>query len=225
MTAGVVFWDFDGTLARREGMWRSCLLTALDAISPDHELTDDDIRPGLRDGFPWHRPDAPHPELSDSADAWWQALNPLLVRTYRRAGVAAPTASAAAALVRTTYIEPEFWQVYSDVHAALKSLRRRGWRHIVLSNHVPELPQLVDALGLGGLVDDVITSARVGYEKPHPDIFAYARRGFAASVPLWMVGDNPIADVQGATSVGIDAILVRDSADHDLGWAALQIAG
>lgn len=220
---GVVFWDFDGTLARREGMWRSCLLTALATVSPDHGLTHDDIRPGLRNGFPWHRPDIPHPELSGSGDAWWEALDPLLVGVFRRAGVADEAAAAAAHLVRTTYTEPQFWQVYPDVLGALTSLRRDGWRHIVLSNHVPELPRLVDSLGLDGLVDDVITSACVGYEKPHPEIFAYARRR-AGSGPLWMVGDNPVADVQGATAAGIAAILVRDSEEHNLDWAARHIA-
>jgi putative hydrolase of the HAD superfamily len=67
---GVVFWDFDGTLAYREGLWRACLVTALDEVAPGHGVTGDAIRPGLQDGFPWHRPAEPHEHLS-TAGLWW----------------------------------------------------------------------------------------------------------------------------------------------------------
>lgn len=50
----VVLWDFDGTLAYRPDLWSGCLLELLDEELPDHQVTLDDLRPHLRDGFPWH---------------------------------------------------------------------------------------------------------------------------------------------------------------------------
>jgi putative hydrolase of the HAD superfamily len=88
-------------------------------------------------------------------------------------------------------------------------LRAHGWRHVLLSNHVPELPQLVDRLGLGELFDEVLTSAATGYEKPHPEMFALGLRAAGAHERAWMVGDNYDADVVGAESAGIPAVLVR----------------
>jgi FMN phosphatase YigB (HAD superfamily) len=84
---------------------------------------------------------------------------------------------------------------------------------VIVSNHVPELPQLVDALGLGGLVDRVFSSALTGYEKPHPQAYLHALRECGRPAARWMVGNNPLADVAGAEAVGIPAILVRSTRD------------
>jgi putative hydrolase of the HAD superfamily len=70
------------------------------------------------------------------------------------------------------------------------------------------------------LFDAIVTSAATGYEKPHPAMYAHARELAGDADVLWMVGDNPVADVEGARRAGIPAVLVRDSDDHDLAWAA-----
>ena len=36
MAESVVLWDFDGTLAYRDGMWRGCLVEALAEVAPGH---------------------------------------------------------------------------------------------------------------------------------------------------------------------------------------------
>lgn len=64
------------------------------------------------------------------------------------------------------------------------------------------------ALGLGELVESVVCSALIGYEKPHPRAFEIALERCDAS-PVWMVGDNADADVRGAEAVGVPAIQVR----------------
>ncbi len=62
--------------------------------------------------------------------------------------------------------------------------------------------------GLGHGVDVVITSADVGYRKPHPLVFGRALQslGMAASDVL-MVGDSFENDVLGAKGAGIRAVL------------------
>ena len=90
-------------------------------------------------------------------------------------------------------------------------LRTSGWRHIVVSNHVPELAQIIDGLGLAGFFEALVSSALVGYEKPHPALFAAARALTADDGSIWMVGDNPEADCSGAVRFGVNAVLVRTS--------------
>ena len=102
----VVLWDFDGTLAYRDGMWSGCLADALEDVLPAHR--------------------------------------PLLARAYRAASF-----------------------------------------------------------------DAVVKFALTGYEKPHPEAFAAGRRAAGEPDELWMVGDNAVADIEGATAAGIPAILVR----------------
>jgi putative hydrolase of the HAD superfamily len=122
------------------------------------------------------------------------------------------------------------WRVFDDTLAALRATAGAGWRNVVLSNHIPELDALVTQLGLADLIERVFSSARTGYEKPHPEAFRIALRAEGNPSRRWMVGDNPLADVAGAEAVGIPAILVRTGggARHTVGdavAAARLIAG
>jgi putative hydrolase of the HAD superfamily len=214
-----VLWDFDGTLAARTGMWSGCLVSALALVAPDVAVAADDLRPGLRDGFPWH---APHVGYgARDGDAWWGALLPLLAGAYVGAGVPAPVAALAAARVRECYTDPAHWTVFADTLPALARLG--AYRHVVLSNHVPELPVLVAALGLP--VDAVVTSAAAGWEKPHAAMFLAGLDAAGSPEEVWMVGDNAVADVAGAEGAGIPAILVRTGGAPGLLAAAERILG
>ncbi|MGH7576165.1 MAG: HAD-IA family hydrolase, partial [Longimicrobiales bacterium] len=42
----------------------------------------------------------------------------------------------------------------------------------------------------------------IGYEKPNPRAFRHVLNAVGPSGPVWMIGDNPIADVAGAAAVG-----------------------
>src|SRR4029079_13965159 len=85
---------------------------------------------------------------------------------------------------------------------------RAGWTHAILSNHVPELRQIVGALGLDDVVELVSWSAETGYEKPHAQAYASVLDRLRPA-EAWMVGDNVVADVLGAEAVGLPAVLVR----------------
>jgi putative hydrolase of the HAD superfamily len=219
-----ILWDFDGTLAERPGRWGGCLLEVLDEHEPGHAVVRDTLRSFLRDGFPWHAPDIAHPELAEP-DAWWVPIEALMARAYAGAGLAEARAVELARLARARYVDPTVgWRLFEDTVPALDALRAQGWRHVILSNHVPELDEIVAALGLGGLVDAVVSSARSGYEKPHPEAFAVGRAAAGDPDTLWMVGDNPRADVDGAEAAGIPAILVRTERGTATRWAA-TVAG
>ena len=129
-------------------------------------------------------------------------------------GVSKALADELASEVRAKYIDPAGFVVYDDSVPTLRELTRRGWRHFILSNHVHELPEIVDALGLRSLVEEVITSASVGYEKPNPEIFRLALEMAGSPAVSWMVGDNVVADVMGAEAAGIRAVLVRQRDDR-----------
>jgi putative hydrolase of the HAD superfamily len=209
VSGGLVLWDFDGTLAERPGMWRGCLVEVLEAHEPGAPADADALIPFLRDGFPWHRPDVAHPELCEP-EAWWGHVLPLLSGAYEGIGLAPERAGELAALARAQYVDASAgWRMFDDTVPALELLSERGWRHVILSNHVPELGGIVEGLGLGDVVDDVLCSAVIGYEKPHPEAFAAALRSRRDGDPVWMVGDNPEADVAGACAAGIPAVLVR----------------
>lgn len=208
----VILWDFDGTLAWREGVWSGALLEALDQHCPGHGFCRDDIHPRIRPGFPWNSPEVEHPHLN-RPDRWWAALCEHLAWVFRDLGFDADEAEALAISTRIIYTDATSFALFDDTVPTLETLREAGWRHVILSNHVPELPNLVRELGLLPLFGDVISSALIGYEKPHPEAYAIGLRAAGEPDEVWMVGDNIVADVQGAEAVGIPAILVRREGD------------
>lgn len=209
MTEGCgVVWDFDGTLAERPGLWSSCLLEVLDAEDPQHPFRRDDISAHMQTGFPWHTPARAHPELCDP-DAWWDEMTRLLATVCERLGYQPDRAKYLASQMRTRYVDGAVgWRVFRDAHTALERLRDRGYRQVILSNHAPELPSLVEGLGLSKYFDAVLTSALTGFEKPHPSAYSTAARSLPGISDLWMVGDSQEADFHGPERQGIRGILL-----------------
>jgi putative hydrolase of the HAD superfamily len=218
-----ILWDFDGTLAIRPGLWKATLMEILDEHEPGHDVRLEQVRSGLQNGFPWHRPQEAHPHLNDP-EAWWRSVNGLVARAYEGAGVPPARAAELAVLVRERYVDPSRgWRLVEGAREALDRLAAAGWRHAILSNHVPELPRIVDGLGIRDRFVAVLTSASMGYEKPHPRTFELGRLALGDPQDVWMVGDNPEADVAGAEAVGIKGLLVQHP-DRPPQTGAVQLA-
>jgi putative hydrolase of the HAD superfamily len=92
---------------------------------------------------------------------------------------------------------------------ALRQLRARGLRLVVVSNWDCSLPEVLADVGLLELVDAVVASAVVGAAKPDPLIFerALAEAGCEAADAVH-VGDSVENDVEGARRVGIRPLLI-----------------
>lgn len=203
-----LIWDFDGTLATREGGWAGTLCEVLAEAGAADGIDHEAVRPHLRQGFPWHEHDVVREPTS--ADAWWRSLHPLFGGAFAGAcDLPTDDALRLAERVREVYLRPDAWRAFEDVGPALDTLARRGWKHLVLSNHCPELDRIIDTLGLSGAFDRVYNSALTGAEKPNPAAFERVFADYSAARHGWMIGDNPVADVQGGEAVGLRAILVR----------------
>lgn len=208
-SARYLLWDFDGTLAYRPGQWTDTVIAILKHAGLADGIDREVVRPFMNSGFPWHDPETIR-EPACRPDVWWQALEPVLARAFKQVGdVGDIRAAELAKQVRDTYLDATAWIVFDDVVPTLTQLAALHWRHIVLSNHVPELPQLVDRLGLGRHFEAIHTSAHTGIEKPNPEAFRRVIAGLPPGATVWMIGDSPSADVQGAEGAGIPAVLVR----------------
>jgi len=204
-----LIWDFDGTLGYREGgMFGASLQEVVRRQAPQASPSLAAFRPHLRAGFPWHNWQQPHPHIT-TADEWWEWINPIFERALTAGGIEPEQAKAMARKVRPVYTDLERWRLFDDVLPTLGRLAERGWSHVILSNHVPELHQIVEHLRLSPYLDKVFNSAELGYEKPHPQAFQIVLESLPHTENIWMVGDNIKADVIGAKAAGIPAILVR----------------
>ena len=203
-------------------MWAGALFDALQTLQPDTAVEVDDLRLALRGGFPWHRPD--HVRTRTDAAGWWSALHPLFASAYQAAGVPEQLATAAIDRVGDAYYRVDAWELIDGAVDALQLTAAAGYRNAILSNHGPELPHLVAALGLDSFVDRVFTSALIGVEKPNRLIFEHALTALGANGDSWMIGDNPIADVDGARAVGMQAILADGAYPDARGVTVVEAA-
>jgi len=222
MSMSVIFWDFDGTLAYREGRWSGMLADLINKECPEKNIKSGDVRLYLRSGFPWHSPEQNHGKKS--ADEWWHDMKSVLLNALTSIGIDQPIAQKIAAQIPTAYRNPEKWTVYPDVEPCLQKLQLVGWTHYIVSNHIPELSHLVTDLGLADYFEQIISSATIGYEKPNKHIFDYALSFVENGSNVIMIGDNYHADIQGAESVGLKAIMVRKHHD-DATYYSNSVAG
>ena len=119
--------------------------------------------------------------------------------------------------------------VFPDVIPLLNELRSRGIRLGVVTNSSQPMSLRDCELRAHGLLpyfpDCRLAAADVGYLKPHPRIFqrALERVGVAPEAAVF-IGDNPIADVSGALSVGMRAVqrLTADGASISGGHPQLS---
>ncbi|MDB6077394.1 MAG: family hydrolase [Akkermansiaceae bacterium] len=204
----LLVWDFDGTLGYCDGLWSGVFAHLLATELPGLIVDREQIADALQTGFPWHDPHLPHTHLV-TADDWWSSLDEVLRNAFASLGVPPDRCPDLAALVRPYYCSQHRWQLFPDTIACLDQLSAAGWRHIVLSNHVPELPQIIAGLGIHDRFDRIVNSAVTGYEKPHPLAFAKAIEGLPEIERHWMIGDSFTADFEGAVQAGWPAILVR----------------
>ena len=218
-TPPTIFWDSEETLAFRPGRWRAALTEVLDEHEPGHKVDAEQFRPYLRDAFPWHKPDQPHHHLS-TAKAWWSHMETILARAYQGVGFDNPRAKELARLAHKHFVDPKGFLLFDDAIPALEFLGNRGWQHVILSNHTPELPEIVKGLGLSPHITLCLTSASIGYEKPNPEAFRLALTMSGNPGRVWMIGDNLIADVRGAESSGLHAILVRSPRSENVEYYA-----
>jgi putative hydrolase of the HAD superfamily len=203
-----ILWDFDGTLATRPGLWSACVVEVLDEHMPGHGVTQQQVAGFLNSGFPWHDWEKVHDNLCNPQD-WWEPVLALIADAMIGVGVGPDAAASLAPRFRESFVDPARWHVFPDSLEALRLSGSAGWRNVIVSNHVPELPDLVTDLGLAGHLHAVVNSAEHGYEKPRPEAFRLALDAAGDPATAWMVGDNPIADIAGAAQAGIPGVLTR----------------
>ncbi len=210
-----VCFDFDGTLAYMSPSHWALYAEAAHAAGLDvseaalaAEATD-------RAWAPWMTPLGPvHLDASASQAAFRQLRADLAADRIRAAGATDEPALREAGR-RAALLEEEAarYVLFADTLPAMERLAGAGVNSIIVSNHIWTLMEIIAELGIGDRFVSVISSARCGYRKPHPEIFNAALRltGIPASETL-MVGDSLSADVRGAEAAGMRAVLIQRDA-------------
>jgi putative hydrolase of the HAD superfamily len=104
------------------------------------------------------------------------------------------------------FAQPQHWRLYADVADVLTALRRR--LHVgIASNFDGRLKRIISGHPPLAACEAVLLSSEIGYAKPDPRFFQAAQEQLGvAPAAIALVGDDEVADVQGATSAGWRAI-------------------
>jgi putative hydrolase of the HAD superfamily len=205
--ARYLFWDFDNTLAYRDGMWSQTILELLHEHGFE-SIGLETIRPLLAVGFPWHTPEIPHAVFFRGLP-WWEYMQMHFAHLIEGLGIGSALAHIIADQIRDRYLDISRWHLYPDTIKCLHKALDSGYNNAILSNHVPELPDLAAALGIEGYFVRIFTSAIVGFEKPNTNFFDAAIASLGDCEKAVMIGDSYESDIAGALNVGLEAVLVR----------------
>jgi len=111
---------------------------------------------------------------------------------------------------------PDAIRLYDDVITTLDELKTRGYRLGVISNWSWNLRDRLRQVSLHDYFEVIIASAYAGCNKPHPAIFQQALQQMEAPAERSVhVGDVYEADVVGAQKVGMTAVLLDRSRQHE----------
>ncbi|HEY1512333.1 MAG TPA: HAD family hydrolase [Gaiellaceae bacterium] len=198
MPVRAVVFDVDFTLAKPgpdlgpEGYER---LGARYGLTLDPAAYDDARRAALADL-------KRHPELDHDEEIWIRFTQ----RIIEGMGGVGDT-YAAAREMEGAWAHAHHFELYEDAIPTLDALRDRGLKLGLLSNSARDLDEFVGHHGL--TVDAVLTSRSHGKTKPHEAIFRRMLELLdVAAGEAVMVGDTIEDDVEGATAVGMRAVLV-----------------
>jgi putative hydrolase of the HAD superfamily len=220
----IIFWDFHGTLAFNDFMLSKALYKVLIRNEVKTEIIIEDIKKKSMKGFPWQDYEKEYLHLTESS-AWWENAENIFIGCYKELGLSEEKAFIYAKQVRKELIKVDEFILYEDTIETLSYFKERGYANVILSNHIPELPDIVHSLKLSSYFLECISSANVGYEKPNLKIYEYALERYNKAKDIWMVGDSIIADVRGAEDVGIKGVLVRNKREDDIKYYSSNLLG
>ena len=205
-----LFWDFDGTLIHGEATFYNALCAALSALN--YDIPHEEIKCALTTGCTWYNNNS---YVGFTGEKWWQQLFAHFAQLYEKHEITSSAAEEINLRFRAEILDYRTYTVYYDAVEVLYKCSAMGFDNYVLSNNFPELREVAHGLGLTEHIRDFFISSNIGYEKPRPEIFRYAIQAANSPETCFMIGDNPVADIQGGKKAGMTTVLVHNSGDYE----------
>lgn len=218
----VICWDFDGTLAYSNSLWSNAVYKAIKETQTTTNITLDNIKKHMSEGFTWHTPNEDYHKLI--GDMWWDFMNKRFSDIYIILKTDKATADKASKKVRGIVKKSHNYTLYEDTITTLKYCKQKGYINVLLSNNYPDLNDVLDELDISKYFEHFVISALVGYDKPRNEIFEYARKLYKNACKYYMVGDNISADIIGAKNTGMTTILIHNTLESTADYSFKTLA-
>ena len=199
-----IFWDFDGTLVKKNQSFYVSLSHALEdcSIPADPQCFKD----FLKRSCSWYFPETGYPQ--QVGDLWWDMLLQKLKKFLEEHGVSGSETAKVCRLFRENAVSFSY-EIYEDASAVLARCSEMGIKNYLLSNNFPELKETMHAMNLSRYFEDMFLSSQLGWEKPNQNLFSAALQKADNPETAIMIGDNPDADMKGGKEAGMITILVH----------------
>jgi putative hydrolase of the HAD superfamily len=194
-----VIFDWFGTLAQ----WPHGSSSGYRSVFEEHGHR---VDPAILDEYHARWDGAAHAEHSVSRDTYMAWSRQRLVGLAAECGVPGPERddlvdAMVEADLRTAMV------VFPEVPSVLAELRRRGLTIGVCSNWNWDLDDVLLSTGVAPLIDVAVTSARVGYRKPHRAMYESILSALGVTAPeVIFVGDSWEPDVLGPIDAGMRSV-------------------
>ncbi len=117
--------------------------------------------------------------------------------------------------------ESKYFPIIPDAMATLSRLREDGYRMGIISNWDMTLHRSLQNIGFDQFFDSIISSGEHGFEKPDGRIFeTFCAEMSCDADQVVHIGDNLIADIQGAAQYGMQTIFFNEHSEPSFatGW-------
>lgn len=208
-----IFWDFDGTLIHPNESFSDAMHTAL--AKQNFMVPPDEIRAFLQTACSWYTPEAAYTDKT--GEQWWSTLYGKFSLFYKKIGIPQAKEMTINKYFRQRILDSSSYTLYDDAIPVLRQCIEMGYKNYILSNNYPELSSVAKELGLSPYISGCFVSSLIGYEKPRIELFRYALHAAGSPDCSYMIGDNPIADIQGGKAAGMNTILVHRNGDGSPG--------
>ena len=144
-------------------------------------------------------------ELDANGKVWKDEVYKILIEEFAISGWSIAELTASYELCFSGFCQPKQGAI-----EAVEILHQEGFKLGLISNgKSPFQEHNFNSLGISSFFDTVIVSAAVGLRKPDRAIFELAASELRIELPeAVFVGDNPIADIQGAKQAGMYSVYI-----------------
>lgn len=209
-----ILWDFDGTLSHPNRSFSTALYDAITQCG--HAAHREETVAFTENVYSWKSPDRAYPH--QTGEDWWAALYAKTTAFCRGQGIAPADIPEINCRFRKLLTDVNNYRLYDDTLETLRLCAALGYKNYLATNNYPEITAVVRKLGLDPFLTGCIVSSHIGYEKPRKEFYDYGKRLCGHPETLYMVGDNPIADILGAKNAGLVTVAVHacknSPADH-----------
>lgn len=202
----VVLWDFDGTLSCPNKSFFSALHTALNESG--YNIAIEKTEDFLNKAYSWKRADVLYP--GRTGEKWWEDLFAKINRFCKEFGVAESDFNKINSDFKEILTDAGNYILYDDAIRILKKCREFGYNNYLATNNYPEITDNLEKLGVAPYMEACVVSSHIGYEKPRAEFYSYAKELAGNPEMIYMIGDNPVADIIGGKSAGCITVAVHE---------------